>query len=266
VASKRVELTNDLYRSAKYHASSISSSIKAQINGLLQQHLYTIQKQISETTLPELCADAHSSIPNLAVALPALTDMHSSSSLQKQGFELREAEANALRDVATDFRRALGFLLEQLSQRAFVTTPERAVKAATSSLKVDLNNFFQNVELYRSGVFSHTTKESIATLGIGEQLDTLETEFTEDDKETYAITASNDLFPGSQELIKIAGYTGREITLNAQETAEEARAIRIERPEDNQASLEDAITFLPSRHAKMFPSCSLRLARTYTSS
>jgi hypothetical protein len=241
VVSKRNDLTNDLYRSAKYHGGSISSGIEAQINGALQQHLYTIQKQISDTPLPDLSADVHSSIQALAVVLPALNEMQSASSLQRQAFELREAEANALRDVAADYRRALGLLLEQLGQRAFLIAPERAIKAATSSLKVDLNNFFQNVELYRSGVFSHTTKESIATLGIGQQLDTLETEFTDDDKETYAITASNDLFPGSHELVQTAENSGRDITQNAQDAAEEARAIRVEKPEDNQVSLEDAI-------------------------
>jgi len=242
VAGKRVYLVNDLNRSAKYHAGSISSSIKAQINGTLQQHLYTIQKRIGETPLHELSADVHSSIQAPAVGLPSLAEMQSSSSLQRQGFELRETEADALREVAADLRRSLGLLYEQVSQRAFLIAPEHAIKAATDSLKIDLNNFFQNVELYRSGVFSHTTKESIATLGIGQQLDTLETEFTEDDKETYAVTASNDLFPGSPELIQLAENTGREIAQKTQEAAEEARAIRIERPEDNQAALQDAIT------------------------
>lgn len=44
VVGKRVDLVNDLNRSAKYHAGSISSNIKAQINGTLQQHLYMLQK------------------------------------------------------------------------------------------------------------------------------------------------------------------------------------------------------------------------------
>jgi hypothetical protein len=168
--------------------------------------------------------------------------MQSPRSLQRHGFELRESEADALRELAADYRRSLNLLYEQVSQRAFLIAPEDAIKAATESLKVDLNNFFQTVELYRSGVFSHTTKESIATLGIGQQLDTLETEFTEDDRETYAVSASNELFPGSQELMQLAGNTGREIAQKTQEILEESRAIRIERPEDNQTVVQDAIT------------------------
>ena len=189
-----------------------------------------------------MSADVHSSIQAPTVDLPSLTEMQSPSSLQRQGFELRESEADALRELAADCRRALNILYEQASQRAFLTAPEGAIRAATESLKVDLNNFFQTVELYRSGVFSHTTKESIATLGIGQQLDTLETEFTEDDRETYAMGAGDQLFPGAQELIQLAENKGREIAQKTQEASEEARTIRIERPEENQAAIQDAIT------------------------
>jgi McrBC 5-methylcytosine restriction system component len=73
---------------------------------------------------------------------------------------------------------------------------EAAVNAAQDSLTNDLNQFFQNVELYRDGVFSHTTKESISTLGIGGQLDALEAEFTDDDKKLFTAEAMRDVFPG----------------------------------------------------------------------
>ena len=151
-------------------------------------------------------------------------------------------EADALREVATDLRRSLSILQEQVGQRAFLNSPERAIKSPTDSLKVDLNNFFQNVELYRSGVFSHTTKESIATLGIGQQQDYLETEITRDDQEAYATSAGGDLFPGAQDLILLAEGRGREIAQSTQEAVEDARSIRIDRPESNQSALDDAVT------------------------
>ena len=169
---------------------------------------YTVQKRIGETPLQELSADVHSTIQAPPVAPPSLAEMQSLGSLLGQGNELRETEADALRGVATDLRRSLSVLQEQVGQRAFLNSPERAIKGATDSLKVDLNNFFQNVELYRSGVFSHTTKESIATLGIGQPLDFLETEITEDDQEAYAISAGSNLFPGAQELILLAERQG----------------------------------------------------------
>ena len=242
VTGKRIDLVNDVTRSAKYHAGSISSSIKAGTNGILQQYLYTVQKQIGETPLQELSADIHSSIQAPPVAPPSLAEMQPIGSLLRLGNELREMEADALREVATDLRRSLSILQEQVGQRAFLNSPERAIKGATDSLKVDLNNFFQNVELYRSGVFSHTTKESIATLGIGQQLDFLETEITEDDQEAYATSAGGDLFPGAQDLILLAEGRGREIAQSTQEAVEDARSIRIDRPESNQSALDDAVT------------------------
>ena len=155
---------------------------------------------------------------------------------------LRDTEADALREAATDLRRLLNLLQEQVAQRAFLDSPERAISGATESLGVDLSNFFQNVELYRSGVFSHATKESIATLGIGQQLDVLETEITEDDQEAYASSAGGNLFPGAKELIFLAEISGRRIGQTAQETTEEARAIRIDRPENSQSALGESIT------------------------
>jgi len=242
VAGKRSDLVNDVNRSAKYHAGSISSSIKAEINGTLQQYLYTVQQRIGETPVQELSAQEHSSIQAPAVPLPPLAEMQSLSSLLRQGGELREAEAEALREAATDIRRLLSVLQEQLGQHAFLISPERAIRGATESLRADLGNFFQNVELYRSGVFSHTTKESIATLGIGQQLDVLETEITEDDQEAYATSAGRDLFPGAQELIQLAEDKGRDIAQKNQETMEEARGVRVDRPEGNQPTLDEAIT------------------------
>ena len=135
------------------------------------------------------------------IAVPSLTELQASASLYNQCFELREAEADALRDSASHLRRSLTTLHEQLSQRMPISSAAQCIGSAAGSLKTDLNQFFQNVELYRSGVFSHTTKESIATLGIGAKLDALEIEFTEADKEEFTVSASGDLFPGAQVLI-----------------------------------------------------------------
>lgn len=241
VAVKRADIYSDINRSAKYHAGSIASSAKAETHRTLQQHLYTVQQQIAETPLQELSAQVHSSIQPPPIVLPSSVEMQSLKPLLRQGDELRETEADALREHAAELRRALNILHEQLGQCAFLTSPERAIKGATDSLRADLGNFFQNVELYRSGVFSHTTKESIATLGIGHKLDTLETEITEEDQEAYATSAASDLFPGAQDLIQSAEGSGRKIAQNTQQAIEEARGIRVDRPESNESVLEDAI-------------------------
>ncbi len=98
------------------------------------------------------------------------------------------------------------------------------------------------MELYRSGVFSHTTKESIATLGIGSELDALETEFTDEDKAGFAVAASSELFPGALALIQSASLRALEIARVSQETAEEVRSVRIERPDANDSAVQHAVT------------------------
>jgi hypothetical protein len=241
VSTKRDILSADLARSARFHAGSIGSVLHAKVNGMLQEHLYEVQKQIASTPLQELSADLHGNIGAPQVPIPTLNEMQTPASLNNLAAELRETEAEALKDTAALVRRTLTILHEQVGQRAPLCSAAECIQAAKESLKTDLNQFFQNVELYRSGVFSHATKESIATLGIGAKLDTLETEFTDTDKDEFTLSASADLFPGAQALIDSATTRASQLSLRTQETIEEARTIRIERPEDNLAALQDIV-------------------------
>jgi hypothetical protein len=54
--------------------------------------------------------------------------------------------------------------------------------------------------LYRDGVFSHTTKESISALGIGARLDALESEFTQNDTASFTDETMQTLFPDFSEI------------------------------------------------------------------
>jgi len=171
---------------------------------------------------------------------PTLSELLAVTSLYRQGFELREAEAEALRDAATDVRRSLLTLYEQTNQRTPTSTSENVINSATESLKVDLNQFFQTVELYRGGVFSLTTRGAIATLGIGSQLDDLDIEFTDDSRAAHAIAAGRDLFPGVEDLIETGAKRTFELAQRTLEALEAARNIRVEKPDDNEAALRHA--------------------------
>jgi predicted GTPase len=249
VSTKRSEVSQELARSAKYHATSLASSLRATVTGSLQEQTYTLEKTIADTPFAELLVDQHSNLKTPAVSLPSLSETHTVISLYRQGFEVRESEAEALREVATEVRRSIGAIYEEAAQLTPLTEAEKSITSATASLKTDLNQFFQNVELYRSGVFSHTTKESIATLGIGAKLDALETEFTEDDKEGFALDASAELFPGSAELLQQTTNKLLAIARQASEASDEARGIRTERPEGNQAEVSQDLELARVRFA-----------------
>lgn len=241
VAAKRTELNAELGRNAKFHAMSIASGLKAEVNGVLQQHLYEIQKQIGATRVQDLAADLYATMPTPRFAEPSLKELHSPSTLQHRGQDLREAEAEALRDAAYAVRRALSTIREGLEKRAPLCSSPTCIGAAIDSLKADLNQFFQNVELYRSGVFSHATKESISTLGIGAKLDALETEFTDADKEEFTRTASADLFPGAETSVNSTESSVLELSADVVQTIEEAHSVRVERPPDNLDSICEVV-------------------------
>ena len=241
ISVKRSDLMQQLGHSAKFHAGSVVSDQKTSITGLLQEHLYQVQNSITQIRLGDLSADSNSAIKVPSIPPPGLKEARSGASLHREGRELREAEAEALRESAADLRRSLSALNDQLGQRLPLAVAEQSLEAATTSLKADLDQFFQNIELYRSGVFSHATKESISTLGIGAQLDALETEFTEDDKEGFADTASNDLFPGAREFVESTSEAAIKVSKKSLEISDEARLLRVDHPEDNSAGVVDAI-------------------------
>ena len=107
----------------------------------------------------------------------------------------RDAKVTALRDAASNLRQTIEELQRSIDGKSPLTQCDEQVQNAQFSLSDDLTSFFRNVELYRDGVFSHTTKESISTLGIGAQLDALEREFTEKDKASFTTRRWEKLFP-----------------------------------------------------------------------
>jgi len=114
---------------------------------------------------------------------------------------LREVKAQALRDAAADLRRLYGEIEDLIRKQTPIREYEAEVSNAQLSLTADLNQFYRNAELYRDGVFSHTTKESISTLGIGARLDALESEFTKTDTMSFTSETMQLLFPEFSEFL-----------------------------------------------------------------
>jgi len=113
----------------------------------------------------------------------------------------REFELTALQDAVKSLRKSAEDLMQTIQEKSPLVQCEAEVLNAQESLSNDLKEFFKNVELYRDGVFSHTTKESISTLGIGAQLDALELEFAESDKTAFTADAMGSLFSEFAEFV-----------------------------------------------------------------
>jgi hypothetical protein len=108
--------------------------------------------------------------------------------------------SNRLREAASSLRK----MLDEASVLVQAGSPfnecEKIVQSAQNSLSDDLTRFFGNAELYRAGVFTHTTKESIGALGFGKELDDLESEFGEADRAPFTADAIQNLFPKFSEI------------------------------------------------------------------
>jgi predicted GTPase len=230
VSSKITEVKTENERDARYAAQSIISSAKSLAKAAVRDSIYILQKHVSDSKIQKLSAsDTRLESPEAVIRIRP-GDFALGSSLAARYGDLREAEIGALRDGAGELRRLSKDLEELSSTDVFVNETVEVIDRAKSSLIEDLNKFFQNVELYRTGVFSHTTKEAIATLGVGEKLDTLENEFTEDSKRTFSEAAIAGLFPNAPSVIVTAIEKNRKHLATINQAGESIRALKIEKP------------------------------------
>jgi hypothetical protein len=251
----RLELSRELYRDARYSAGSISAKLKSEVIASLRDHFYTGQKLIADTSFVDLAA-ANLGFTSIVVSHDfSDSDLISSALLVRKYNDWREAQANSLRDYAGSLRRALREVEELIQARAPFADCESVIEAARQTLAKDLGNFFQNVELYRNGVFSHTTKESISTLGIGRELDALESEFTDEDKASQTAEALSDLFPGFTQLAANSATSLAGLGDRVRSLSEGAHAVGIETPETSSQMIGNAAASArPALYAEMLRS------------
>ena len=242
VNNKKNELAKDMERDSRFAAQAIVATVRSYIVNLLREKAYNVEKSIAETLVPKLNA-AEQKIELLPVEVEIKeTDIVSSAVVTRRYNELRETEASVLRDTAGDLRRLMKELGDAVFQKAQLTESASVIEDAQASLREDLGKFFQNVELYRTGVFSHTTKEAISTLGIGHELDQLENEFTEEDKEHFTTEATSQLFSDVTQLLANMNDKFAQISDKASVLAEVARGLRLERTESPTRTIQDALS------------------------
>jgi predicted GTPase len=133
-------------------------------------------------------------IPDIQWSLSA-ADIVDARGMAGRVNDLREATYSCVQDTVSSARMFALQLSEAVNQRTMVERSDAIVTSAQESLNADLDKYFQSVHVYRSGIFSIGTKGSISRLGIGDELARLETEFTDEDKESLSVKAIEGLFP-----------------------------------------------------------------------
>ena len=110
-----------------------------------------------------------------------------------------EACHDILCDIVLDKLALLITGLNSLHSRLVALQPikelEEIVLSSISSLENDIITYFDNVHVYRSGVFAIQVREAISKLGIEKELDDIESEFKDDFKEKVTRDAKDQIFP-----------------------------------------------------------------------
>ncbi|HLZ02898.1 MAG TPA: hypothetical protein VKR55_12185 [Bradyrhizobium sp.] len=187
-------------KSISDHAQFTSRQVRLKVKLEVSKNLRTRIEQLELWRQDSITVHAEKMAANLVGVDPDTILPLIPTSLTVDWSNLRDAKAATLREAAAGLRRASEELATLIGERVPVRECETEVNDAKTSLTLDLDKFFRNAELYRDGVFSHTTKESIATLGIGARLDALESEFTESDRTAYIRDTMQSLFPDFTEI------------------------------------------------------------------
>ncbi|WP_315805692.1 hypothetical protein [Bradyrhizobium sp. SZCCHNS3002] len=199
IKKRRQEIAADNLDDARLTARHISETLKLRISGSISEQIHEYEM----ASLEDLVASAENAAAPISLKLPQMdisaTMPLISSRMLTRWANFRETKASTLRDAAAKLRK----IMEDASALIQAGSPfvecEKIVLAAQNSLAGDLTRFFGSAELYRAGVFTHTTKESIGALGLGKELDALEVELDETDRAKFTSDATNSLFPGFSE-------------------------------------------------------------------
>jgi predicted GTPase len=241
VVNRQTQIATEIIRDAQYVAAHVSAQLTQQVVAPIGQRLHNSEMTIEQIGLDALTPSSHGiSIAQISWNLEK-TELIPDTLLMRKSDELRMSQADALQDAAADLRRMAEETEKLVQKRSPLTECEVVMKNAQESLITDLNQFFRNVELYRDGVFSHTTKESIATLGIGRQLDALESEFNDDDKSGFAADARRDIFPGFDELTTSVVTQLASLSAKLRVLVESLKTLKLSRPEASRDAIGAAI-------------------------
>lgn len=200
ISIKTTDIDLDLAKQARFTALSIGRKAKSTLSRRIHDHLSEMQARDARTPFESLSTSGYRiQPPHIKLDLDAST-VTSRPTIAAYWSQLRQRKLAALQTKSRRLGRILNQLEKLLQSRSPLLECEKQVNDARASLTVDLDKFFRNVELYRDGVFSIQTKESISTLGIGGQLDALESEFSDKDKIGFVNQTMIALFPNFYEV------------------------------------------------------------------
>ncbi len=231
VRKRRQEVTEDILEEAQRTARHVGEALRLRISSIIIEQI----RDHDLTGLESPRANVVEGSKEITLAAPrlelnAVMPLLPSLLINRWG-SLREAKVSALREAASKLRKAFEETTTLVQTGSPFSECEKIVQGAQKSLVSDLKRFFGNAELYRAGVFSHTTKESIGALGLGKELDDLESEFGEADSAPFITDAIQRVFPNFSEIASDARTEIAAIDKNLRPQAARIGELKIPSPE-----------------------------------
>jgi hypothetical protein len=215
----------------------VSETLKLKISSRVTDQI----REFELTSLESLAEGTGGTCEGISLTLPKIelnpTTPIMPSNLISKWASFREAKAVALREAAANLRKSIDEANTLIQVGAPLSECEKIVQSAQNSLSDDLTRFFGNAELYRAGVFSHTTKDSIGALGLGKELDNLESEFSEGDRAPFTADAIQSVFPNSAETASDVRTRMAAIDKRLRPLLTLIKDLKIPSPEGNQRQL-----------------------------
>src|SRR5205085_8373411 len=193
-----------------------------------RRELGQVQTALSKVNLDTLSTQDHGLSPITIQWTFGETEIIPVHYLVRKADGLRNEFRSFVHGAVTDTRRAFEDLQRLIQQRYVISKCEEIVNDAQASLAQDIDLYFQNVYVYRTGVFASRTKTSIGKLGLGEKLDELDRELTDEDKESIKITLKQDLVLSFDETVATATTQVASILERGRSVLNDMGAVQIE--------------------------------------
>ena len=221
-------IVREIDSSSRQHLSEIVRQLEVRAVQILSSSFQDLKKTLHETDIDNLKISELEHFRGVDVDIEVKSlNLNLPFTLRKQLEECPEILNAIVRDNYSAVSTGLNSLHSRLVALQPLEDLQKIVHRSIESLEDDIKAYFDNVHVYRSGVFALQVRESIGKLGIESELDEIESEFQDDFKEKIMIDAKSQIFPQANILIPKYGLKLKEILEECKQQREIVRSYEL---------------------------------------
>lgn len=222
------KIASGIEASATSRLSEIVRDLEQHASQVLMRCFHELRSTLSSEKIDKLkLSDVNDSGAINFKANPNTLELNMPYGLERQVAECQDI----LSDIVHDKFASLITGLNSHHSRLVALQPLKEfgdiISRSVASLEDDIKTYFDNVYVYRSGVFAIQVREAISKLGIEKELDEVESEFKEDFKEQVTREAKDQIFPEANVLISAYTLKLRELLDSCKGLRDAAKSFEI---------------------------------------